>query len=154
MRDKNNMVNSIENFPKGETRENYEELKDEERSGYKDRLQEEAVKMNEMKNTDGFKDALEKEVPEAAESFLNNIKDNREKFPQYDARAIGHREREVIKEFKNQKNWFAAKRAIENSLIPEDPNDSSVQETALTNKQNRMKQLEKESGMKYDDIKE
>lgn len=138
MRDKNNMVNSIEdlNYPKGEAIENYEKFQDEEKPKHKGRLQEEAVKINEMadaiKNTDGFNDALEKEVPEAAESFLNDVKNNRDKYENYDKRWIDHREREVIKKYKKGENWGAAKNVISNSIIE-------------NNKAPRMEQLEKEA---------
>jgi hypothetical protein len=121
-------------------KEDFEAVPDDKKEEYKEKLQEEAAELNNIKNTEGFNIVLQNEVPEAAESFLGSIKNSREKYKNYDDRWIDHREREVIKEFKNKGNWFAAKRAIENSLN-------------INSKIARMEQLERESGTKYGDIK-
>jgi hypothetical protein len=137
------MGNTFEqfDFSKEEDQNRFNELPQEEKDEHIGKEHEEALELNQLKNTSDFRDALDKEVPEAAGSFLKELKNNREKHLHYDDRWFDHREREVFKNYCQRGDWFAAKRIVESSLD-------------VRSKEGRMKRLEELSGIKYEEIME
>lgn len=55
-----------------------------------------------LKNTKDFQKAIESGDIQQAEEFLSDVKNNREKYPNYDDRWIDHRERELFKAYRTK----------------------------------------------------
>jgi len=89
----------------------------------------------EIKNTADFQAAIERGELEEAERFLDEVKNNREAFSNYDDRCIDHRERELFKAYYGREDWAGAKRIVEGSIKPD-------------SKEGRKKRLEELSGMR------
>lgn len=96
-------------------------------------------KENAMKNTAEFRDALNQGRLQEAESFLNEVANNPEQFPQYDDRWLDHRQRELFQEFYKIEDWSGAKRIVEATKDQR-------------SKDGRIIRLEELSKMKYKEI--
>lgn len=92
-----------------------------------------------MKNTAEFRKALDEGRLAEAESFLNEVANNPDQFPQYDDRWLDQRQRELFQEFYKIKDWSGAKRVVEATKD-------------LRSKSGRITRLEELSGMRYDEI--
>jgi len=92
-----------------------------------------------MKNTQEFRQALQNGDLEKAESFLDKVAFNPDQFPNYDARWLDHRQRELFQAFCQSRDWPGAKRVVE-----------ATQEEQ--SQKGRRERLEKLSGLKYEDI--
>lgn len=92
-----------------------------------------------INNTAEFETAIENGRIDEAEKFLEDVKNNREEFNQYDDRWVDHQERKLFKAYYTAKDWASAKRIVESSIL-----DSS--------KEGRKKRLADLSIMKYEDI--
>ncbi len=92
------MGNTFEqfNFSKEEEQDKFNELPQEEKDTHIEKAHEEALELNQLESTGDFRGALDKEVPEAAESFLSGVKNNREKHLNYNDSWVDDREREVF----------------------------------------------------------
>lgn len=90
-------------------------------------------------NTESFRNALEKGQIAEAEHFLDEVKNNPDKFPQYNERWIDHREREVYAAYRDSGDYMSAKRIVEGSI-----NSSS--------KTGRKDNLQAVAGIPYDQI--
>ena len=66
-----------------------------------------------MKNTAEFRNALNENRLEEAERFLTEVASNPDKFSQYDARWLDHRQRELFQSFYKEEDWQGAKRVVE-----------------------------------------
>lgn len=91
----------------------YAAVPDEEKAEYKEKLHGEARELNEIKNTAGLQGALENEVPEAAESFLNRVKGEREDYSNYDEGWIDHTERKVFNAYYDLSDKNGAERMLD-----------------------------------------
>lgn len=92
-----------------------------------------------IKNTADFREALDGGRLEEAESFLNKVASNLDQFPQYDARWLDHRQRELFQAFYKAEDWQGAKRIVEATQDPR-------------SKEGRKARLEELSGLNYDKI--
>ena len=93
----------------------------------------------EIRNTNQFREALSSGHLEEAENFLTKVLSDPEQFPQYDARWLDHRQRELFQAFYQQGDWLGAKRIVEATK------DKISQE-------GRKDRLEELSEMDYDEI--
>ena len=91
-----------------------------------------------VEDTASFRAALES-APEQAEQWLNQVKANRVKFPQYDDRWIDHRERELFQAYCRTADWSAAKRVAEATSDPK-------------SKEGRARRLQELSGIVYEQL--
>lgn len=92
----------------------------------------------EVRDTKSFTQALESDIV-AAESWLDQIRNDRAHNLRYDDRWLDHRERELFRAYYSVGDWAGAKRVVE---VTADP----------MVKKNRMKRLEELSGLPYDHI--
>ncbi len=92
-----------------------------------------------ISTTSEFQTAIAAGQLEAAETWLNGIRLNPENWPQYDARWLDHRERELFRALCKAHYWSGAKRIVE---VTADP----------TSKIGRLNRLEELSGLKYDQV--
>ncbi|GEM_PF-1719592 len=92
-----------------------------------------------IKNTAEFEAAIESDLLDEAENFLESVKSNRELFKQYDDRWIDHRERELFKAYCGKEDWSSAKRIVDGSI-------------SANSKEGRKKRLADLAGAKYEEI--
>jgi len=90
-------------------------------------------------NTKEFRQALIEKRYEDAELFLTKVAKYPERYPQYDARWLDHRQRELFQEYYKAQDWVGAKRIVEATTDP-------------FSKQGRIKRLEQLTGKKYEKI--
>lgn len=92
-----------------------------------------------MNSTAEFREAVKDGKLEEAERFLNKVASAPEEFPQFDARWLDHRQRELFQAFNGRNDWAGAKRVIEATK-------------SLESKQGRIRRLEELSGKTYVEI--
>lgn len=56
---------------------------------------------------------------DAAKAWLDKVKGDRGAYPQYDDRALDHRERELFQAAYKAQNWKLAKEVVEGSIFPQ-----------------------------------
>ena len=78
-----------------------------------DDLSAEEKEQLEITNVKSFRDATSMGNVSQAETWLNTVKNNPDKFPQYNDECIDHRENELMNAYVANNDWDSANRIIE-----------------------------------------